>query len=88
MSVRRSHEELRVLTKTYELILWSCHHTGKFPRHHRFVLGERMERNLYDLLETLIGGHGGDRGVRGKVDYKSPKGVRTRLSGIYQINGS
>jgi hypothetical protein len=34
--------------------LWSCHHTGKFPRNHRFVLGERVERNLYDLLETLI----------------------------------
>jgi hypothetical protein len=27
---------------------------GQFPRNHRFVLGERIERNLYDLLETLI----------------------------------
>src|SRR5262249_33726340 len=26
----------------------------KFPRNHRFVLGERIERNLYDLLEILI----------------------------------
>jgi hypothetical protein len=25
-----------------------------FPRQHRFVLGERLEHNLYDLLETLI----------------------------------
>jgi hypothetical protein len=54
MSVRRSQEELTVLTKSYDLILWSCHHTGRFPRNHRFVLGERIERNLYDLLETLI----------------------------------
>ena len=54
MSVRRSQEELPVLTKTYDMILWSCHHTGKFPRNHRFVLGERIERHLYDLLETLI----------------------------------
>jgi len=54
MSVRRGHEELTVITKTYDLILWSCRHTGKFPRNHRFVLGERIERNLYDLLETLI----------------------------------
>jgi hypothetical protein len=46
--------ELAVITKTYDLILWSCHHTSKFPRNHRFVLGERIERNLYDLLETLI----------------------------------
>jgi hypothetical protein len=42
------------LTKTYDLIQWSCHHTGRFPRNHRFILGERIERQLYDLLETLI----------------------------------
>src|SRR6516165_10870879 len=54
MSARRDSEELVVLTKTYDLIWWSCHHTGKFPRDHRFVLGERIERNLYDLLETLL----------------------------------
>jgi hypothetical protein len=48
------HEELVVIVKTYDLIRWSCHHTGKFPRNHRFVLGERIERNLYDLLETPL----------------------------------
>src|SRR6516162_7513381 len=47
------NQELVVITKTYDLILWSYHYTGKFPRNHRFVLGERIERNLYDLLETL-----------------------------------
>lgn len=47
-------QELIVITKTYDLILWSCNHTSKFPRNHRFVLGERIERNLYGLLETLI----------------------------------
>jgi hypothetical protein len=46
--------ELTVITKTYDLILWSCNHTSKFPRNHRLVLGERIERNLYALLETLI----------------------------------
>src|ERR1035441_9902017 len=54
MAYRKDYEELTVITKTYDLILWSCNHTGKFPRNHRFVLGERIERNLYDLLETLI----------------------------------
>jgi hypothetical protein len=54
MAGRGDHEELVVITKTYDLILWSCNHTGKFPRNHRFVLGERIERKLYDLLETLI----------------------------------
>jgi hypothetical protein len=46
MGERRKYDELTVITKTYELILWSCNHTGKFPRNHRFVLGERIERNL------------------------------------------
>jgi hypothetical protein len=47
-------EELVIITKTYDLILWSCNHTSRFPRQHRFVLGERLERTLYELLETLI----------------------------------
>jgi hypothetical protein len=46
--------ELTVITKTYDLVLWACHHTGGFPRQHRFVLGERIERRLYKLLETLL----------------------------------
>jgi len=50
----KKDQELIVITKTYDLILWSCHHTSRFPRNHRFVLGERIERNLYGLLETLI----------------------------------
>src|SRR5271165_4301540 len=48
-------QELVVITKTYDLIVWSCNHTSRFPRNHRFVLGERIERNLQNLLEDLIG---------------------------------
>src|SRR5947207_5389555 len=54
MAERKRTDALTVITKTYDLILWSCNHTGKFPRNHRFVLGEGIERNLYDLLEILI----------------------------------
>ena len=50
----RQQIELTVITKTYELVKWSCEHTSRFPRSHRFVLGERIEGNLYDLLEILI----------------------------------
>ena len=50
----KGQEELVVITRAYDLVLWSCHHTGRFPRSHRFVLGERIERNPYDLLEPLI----------------------------------
>ena len=46
--------ELTILDKTYDLILWSCQHTSRFPRNHRFVLGERIERRLYELSKTLI----------------------------------
>jgi hypothetical protein len=35
-------QELNVITKTYDLILWSCNHTSKFPRNHRFVLWDRV----------------------------------------------
>jgi hypothetical protein len=47
-------KELAVITKTYELVKRSCHHTGRFPRNHRFVPGERIERPLYGLPETLV----------------------------------
>jgi hypothetical protein len=46
--------ELAVIQRTYDLVKWSCAHSARFPRSHRFVLGERIERRLYDLLECLI----------------------------------
>jgi hypothetical protein len=51
---REAPPELKVIQRTYELVKWSCQHTAGFPRSHRFVLGERLERRLYTLLETLI----------------------------------
>jgi hypothetical protein len=44
MAFRRDYHELTVITKTYDLILWSCHHTSKFPRNHRFVETSCLER--------------------------------------------
>ncbi len=52
----RKQEELEIIVKTYDLMKWCCEHTSKFPRNYRFVLGERIERNLYDILEWLIAG--------------------------------
>jgi hypothetical protein len=51
--VAREGQELVVIAKAYDLVLRSCHNTSSFPRSHRFVLGERIEGNLCDLLETL-----------------------------------
>lgn len=39
----KKQDELVIITKTYDLILWSCNHTGRFSRQHRFVLGERLD---------------------------------------------
>jgi hypothetical protein len=47
-------QDLIVIDKTYDLVLWSCHHIAKFPRSHRFTLGDRLELRLYEVLELLI----------------------------------
>ena len=44
----KKHEELVIITKTYDLILWRCNHTGRFPGQHRFVLDERIERHSHN----------------------------------------
>jgi hypothetical protein len=54
---RGSAHELTNITRTYDLVLGSCHHTGRFPRNHGFVLGERIERKLYDLPQTQEASH-------------------------------
>ena len=46
--------ELVVITKLYDLVLWSCHHIAKFPRSHRFTLGDRLEVRLYLVLELML----------------------------------
>ncbi len=33
----KKQDELVMITKTYDLILWSCNNTGRFPWQHRFV---------------------------------------------------
>ena len=47
-------DELSVISQTYDLALWTVNHTSRFPRQHRHVLGDRIERHLYDVLESLI----------------------------------
>jgi hypothetical protein len=47
-------EELAVITRTYDLLVWTLNHTGKFPRSHRHTLGAHLEEKLYDLLDRLV----------------------------------
>jgi|SRR5581483_778374 len=50
----RAGAELPVIIKTYDLVLWTAQHVAKFPRGHRFTLGERLENKLLSVLEELI----------------------------------
>ena len=46
--------ELTAITKTYDLVREMTRRVGKFPRDFRFLLGERILRNVYDVLDLLI----------------------------------
>ncbi len=42
------------VTKAYDIVLWLVNHVGKFPRSHRFILGDRIETKMLTVLELLI----------------------------------
>jgi len=46
--------ELQVISKTYDLILWTLNHTSRFPRSHRYSLGSRIEQRLFGLMDDLV----------------------------------
>jgi hypothetical protein len=46
--------ELPIIQKTYDLIKWYVPILNRLPRDHKFLLGDRMIKGLYDLLEGLI----------------------------------
>ncbi|MBL8879845.1 MAG: diversity-generating retroelement protein Avd [Phycisphaerales bacterium] len=45
---------LPVIDRTFDLIKWYSAHVAKFPRSHRYSLGQRIEAKLYDILEGLV----------------------------------
>ena len=47
-------KESPLYSRTYDLMLWLLPQTTKFPRVHRFGLGERITRRALDFQETLI----------------------------------
>lgn len=46
--------ELPIIQKTYDLIMWYVPILNRLPRDHRFALGNRIIERLYSLLEGLI----------------------------------
>jgi four helix bundle protein len=47
-------QELAIFEKTYELILWLYPTVNKFPKSQRFVLGQRVENAMLEILEKII----------------------------------
>lgn len=43
----------KALQDTYDLILWMIPSLSKFPRDQRFLLGDRIQTTLLDVLESL-----------------------------------
>jgi len=43
-----------VITKVYDVLEWLLPQIEKFPRAHRYVLGKRLEEQLYELLDLTI----------------------------------
>jgi hypothetical protein len=47
-------EELPIIQKTYDLIKWYVPILNRLPKDHKFILGDRMIKELYEILEGLI----------------------------------
>jgi hypothetical protein len=47
-------KELSIIQKTDDLIKYFVPIITRFPKDHKFTLGERLMNRLYDLLEGLI----------------------------------
>lgn len=44
----------QIVTKTYDLLLYLIPQISKFPRHHRYLLGERLETLGFEFFELLL----------------------------------
>jgi hypothetical protein len=46
--------ESTVFVRTYDFISWIIPHVIKFPRIHRFGIGERIQRLVFDFQDRLV----------------------------------
>jgi len=47
-------DNVLVVNRTYDLIVDLVPQLARFPRSYRFVLGEKIERDLYSVLDGLL----------------------------------
>jgi hypothetical protein len=46
--------ELPIIERTFDLIKWYIPILNRLPKNHKYILGDRIAVNLYDLLDGLI----------------------------------
>lgn len=51
---RLRRADVAVIQRLYDLMLWYFQRVEKFPRSQRFVVGDRIESLLLDVLDSLI----------------------------------
>ncbi len=47
-------KDLKIFQKLYDVILWIYPMVNKFPKSQRFVLGQRIENSVLELLRLVI----------------------------------
>ena len=47
-------KDVNALTKLYDLILWIVPVLEKFPRNQKFLIADRIETMLLDIMELII----------------------------------
>ena len=51
---QNEQKEASALTKIYDLILWIIPQLEKFPKSQRYLLGDRIETILMDIMDLII----------------------------------
>jgi hypothetical protein len=56
LKFREPMSDLPIIQKTYDLIQWYIPILNRLPRDHKFMLGDRMINELYNLGTPDLGG--------------------------------
>jgi hypothetical protein len=67
--------DLSIIQKTYDLIKWYVPILNKLPRDHKFLLGNRIITELYNILDNLILA----QYTKKKLDYLEPLNARLQI---------
>ncbi len=50
----KEQKEVNALTKTYDLLLWIIPQLEKFPKSQKYLLGDRIETLILDIMDLII----------------------------------